>query len=333
MSRPLCLTSILLLLLLPLSICVGSVSLPLESIVAALSGSLTDDATYFIVMENRLPQSLTAVLTGATLAVVGLVMQTLFHNPLADPSLLGVGSGASLGAAVALLVTGGTLCVSTLSAGPFLLTVAAALCGAGSVIALLMLCCKWLHSELSLLVTGVMISFAVSALISLLSFYATADGLQQFILWSFGSFAGVRSNLLALFALLTILPLILILGHSRALDALLLGNDYAANLGIRVKATRNRLLLLTGLLVAVVTALCGPIAFIGLAVPHIARLLTPHGSHRHLLPLTLICGADIALIALMLTHLPGARGIIPLAAITPLLGVPVVIYILLKHRA
>lgn len=322
---------LLLLLLFPLTLFVGSVGLTPAQVLGAFSGS-ADEAARFIVLESRLPQSLTAVLAGAALAVAGLVMQTLFANPLADPSLLGVNSGASLGAAIALLALGGSWSVGAVAFSGVLLTVAAAFVGACAVIALLLVCSRYLRGNLALLVAGVMLSFLISALISLLSFYATAEGVRSFVVWGLGDFSSVSPDRLPLFAALVLVPAGLLLLAARPLNALLLGTDYAANLGVRVRPVRTRLLLLTGLLTAAVTALCGPISFIGLAVPHAARLLLRSADHRRLLPATLLLGADVALLSLLLTHLPGSRGTLPLAAITPLIGVPVVLYILIRRR-
>ena len=327
-------TSLLLfLLLLPACLLVGSVHLAPIEVWQALTGSAPDGSTArFIVVDSRLPQMLTAVLSGMALAVCGLVMQTLFSNPLADPSLLGVNSGASLGAAVALLALGGSWGIGGATLGGTLLTVGAAFVGALAVIGLLVAASRLLRGNLALLVAGVMLSFAISALISLLSFYATADGVRSFVVWGMGDFSALTLERLPLYAALLLLPLLGVLLMARPLDALLLGADYAANLGVRVQRVRTRLLLLTGLLTAAVTALCGPISFIGLAVPHMARLLLRTATHRCPLPLTLVLGADVAMLALVLSHLPGERGTIPLSAITPLMGVPVVAYILLRRE-
>lgn len=321
----------LFLLLLPLSLLTGSVSLSPSEVWAALTGGASDETVRFVVLEVRLPQLLTAVLAGAALAVSGLVMQTLFSNPLADPSLLGVNSGASLGAAVALLLFGGSWTLGAASLSGVVLTVAAAFAGASVVIGLLVVCSRLLRGTLALLVAGVMISFAVSAVISLVSFYATADGVRSYVIWGMGDFSGVPASRLWLFALPVVVSVLLVSLMSRPLNALLLGADYAANLGVRVRTVRTRLLLLTGFLIATATAMCGPIGFIGLAVPHIARLLLRTADHRRLLPATLLLGADVALLSLVITRIPGSRGTLPLAAVTPLIGVPVVIYILLRR--
>lgn len=323
------------LLLLPvlclLSLLVGSVHISPAEVWAALMGS-SDETVRFIVTESRLPQMCTALLAGAALGVSGLVMQTLFSNPLADPSLLGVNSGASLGAAIALLAFGGSFALGGAALSGALFTVGAAFVGACAVIALIALCSRWLTSNLSLLVAGVMLSFIISSVISLLSFYATSEGVRSFVVWGLGDFSGVSSSRLWLMSILVIVPVWGVRLCATSMNALLLGADYATNLGVNVKRVRTLLLILTGLLTAVVTALCGPISFIGLAVPHVSRMLLRTADHRKLLPAVFVMGADVALLSLILSHLPGEAGTLPIAAITPLLGAPVVLYILVKRR-
>lgn len=323
------------LLLLPvlclLSLLVGSVHISPAEVWAALMGS-SDETVRYIVTESRLPQMCTALLAGAALGVSGLVMQTLFSNPLADPSLLGVNSGASLGAAIALLAFGGSFALGGTALSGVLFTVGAAFVGACAVIALIALCSRWLTSNLSLLVAGVMLSFIISSVISLLSFYATSEGVRSFVVWGLGDFSGVSSSRLWLMSILVIAPVWGVRLCATSMNALLLGADYATNLGVNVKRVRTLLLILTGLLTAVVTALCGPISFIGLAVPHVSRMLLRTADHRKLLPAVFVMGADVALLSLILSHLPGEAGTLPIAAITPLLGAPVVLYILVKRR-
>lgn len=309
----------------------GSVPLPAYDVMDTLMGGGCEIFRY-IVVETRLPSALTAVLSGAALAVCGLVMQTLFSNPLADPSLLGVNSGASLGAALVLLLMGGSWAVDMMGMSGMLLTIVAAFLGASTVIALLLALSRMLRGRSSLLVAGVMLSFLVSAVISLLSFYASADGVRSFVVWGMGSFDAVDLERLPLFAAFVLLPCFLLYPLSLSLNALLLGEDYAANLGVNIRRTRTLLLLLTGILTATVTAMCGPVSFIGLAVPHIARLVCRSADHRRLLPATMVIGADIALMALILSRLPGDRGVLPLSVITPFVGVPVVLYILLRRK-
>ncbi len=323
------------LLLLPvlclLSLLVGSVHISPAEVWAALMGS-SDETVRYIVTESRLPQMCTALLAGAALGVSGLVMQTLFSNPLADPSLLGVNSGASLGAAIALLAFGGSFALGGAALSGVLFTVGAAFVGACAVIALIALCSRWLTSNLSLLVAGVMLSFIISSVISLLSFYATSEGVRSFVVWGLGDFSGVSSSRLWLMSILVIVPVWGVRLCATSMNALLLGADYATNLGVNVKRVRTLLLILTGLLTAVVTALCGPISFIGLAVPHVSRMLLRTADHRKLLPAVFVMGADVALLSLILSHLPGEAGTLPIATITPLLGAPVVLYILVKRR-
>lgn len=323
------------LLLLPvlclLSLLVGSVHISPAEVWAALMGS-SDETVRYIVTESRLPQMCTALLAGAALGVSGLVMQTLFSNPLADPSLLGVNSGASLGAAIALLAFGGSFALGGAALSGVLFTVGAAFVGACAVIALIALYSRWLTSNLSLLVAGVMLSFIISSVISLLSFYATSEGVRSFVVWGLGDFSGVSSSRLWLMSILVIVPVWGVRLCATSMNALLLGADYATNLGVNVKRVRTLLLILTGLLTAVVTALCGPVSFIGLAVPHVSRMLLRTADHRKLLPAVFVMGADVALLSLILSHLPGEAGTLPIAAITPLLGAPVVLYILVKRR-
>lgn len=321
----------LLILLCLISLLVGSVQLSPIDVAQVLIGR-SDDMARFVVIESRLPQMLTAVLAGAALSVSGLVMQTLFANPLADPALLGVNSGASLGAALAILLLGGSWTIGEAALSGIALTIVLAFMGACGVIALLMVCSHYLRGNLALLVVGVMLSFVLSAIISLLSFYASADGVRGFVVWGMGDFSGVPLPRLLLMTSLILLPTLGIWSCSRSLNALLLGNDYAANLGINVQRVRTLLLLLTGLLTATVTAMCGPISFIGLAVPHIARMLVRSANHQKLIPQTLVLGAGVAVLSLILSHLPGERGVLPLAAITPFIGVPVVAYILARRR-
>ncbi len=322
---------ILLLLLALVSLCVGSINISISESIDALCGNGSDEM-HFIMIELRFPQMITAILAGSALAVSGLLMQTLFENPLADPSLLGINSGASLGVAIALLVLGGSWTMGDNTLSGIVLTIVAAFVGASIVNVLLVVCSRLLHGNLALLIAGVMVSFVISAIISLLSFYASADGVRSFVVWGLGDFSEVSLQRLPLMIVLTMLPMLMLLWLATPLNAMLLGMDYATNLGINVRRVRTLSLLITGGLTATVTALCGPISFIGLAVPHIARMFFSTSNHRQLLPACVLIGANVALLSLIISHLPGERGILPLAAITPLMGVPIVFYILFKSR-
>lgn len=322
---------ILLLLLALVSLCVGSINISISESIDALCGNGSDEM-HFIMIELRFPQMITAILAGSALAVSGLLMQTLFENPLADPSLLGINSGASLGVAIALLVLGGSWTMGDNTLSGIVLTIVAAFVGASIVNVLLVVCSRLLHGNLALLIAGVMVSFVISAIISLLSFYASADGVRSFVVWGLGDFSEVSLQRLPLMIVLTMLPMLMLLWLATPLNAMLLGMDYATNLGINVRRVRTLSLLITGGLTATVTALCGPISFIGLAVPHIARMFFSTSNHRQLLPACVLIGANVALLSLIISHLPGERGILPLAAITPLMGVPIVFYILFKSK-
>mgnify|MGYP005607067931 FL=1 len=324
------------LLLLPLlaaaALLTGSMRLAPGEVLSALAAAPTDGSpAAFIVWQARVPQIAVALLAGASLSAAGLVMQTLFANPLADPSLLGVNSGASLGAALVLLCGGGALISSGGMIAGFTLTLAAAFLGAMAVMLVLLALSSVLRGNMALLIAGVMISFLLSGIISLLNFYATSQGVRSFVIWGLGDFSGVPLGNLPLYAVPVLLTLFALLFLAKPLNALLLGTEYAHNLGYRVRTVRTLGLLAAGLLAAATTAVCGPVSFIGLAVPHIVRLLYRSADHRLLIPATMLWGGNVALFALLLTRLPGERGILPLAAVTPLIGVPVVFYILSKR--
>lgn len=272
----------------------------------------------FIILSLRLPAAVTALLAGAVLAGGGLVMQTLFRNPLADPSILGVSAGAGLGAAIALLIFGSLALATGMAFG-----------GALAVIALLTAASERVRGDAGLLIVGVMLSFLIGSVTSLLSFFATAEGVRSYVIWGMGDFSGVTGERLILYIIATLVVLLLAPFAVRPLDALLLGPDYARSLGVDPRRWRTLLLVAVGWLTAVTTALCGPIAFIGLAVPHAARRITDTARHSVLLPTTLLLGSATTLACLLLTRLPAAFGlthsILPLGALTPLFGAPIVI--------
>ena len=322
------------LLLLPLlaaaALLTGSMRLAPGEVLSALAAAPSDASpAAFIVWQARVPQIAVALLAGASLSAAGLAMQTLFANPLADPSLLGVNSGASLGAALVLLC-GGTLFAGGGLIVGFMVTLVAAFLGAMAVMLVLLTLSSMLRGNMALLTAGVMNRFLLSGIISLLNFYATSQGVRSFVIWGLGDFSGVPLSSLPLYAVPVGLTLFALLFLAKPFNALLLGADYAHNLGYRVRTVRTLGLLSAGLLSAATTAVCGPVSFIGLAVPHIVRLLYRRADHRLLIPATMLWGGNVALFALLLTRLPGERGALPLAAVTPLIGVPVVFYILTK---
>ena len=311
----------------------GSVKIPVSEVFHILLGGDSAQASWsYIIWESRLPQALTALLTGAALAASGLMLQTAFNNPLAGPDILGINSGAGLGAAIVLLLFGGIMPAGNLLFSGSLALVAAAFAGAIIVTLLILLFASRLRSHTMLLIIGMMIGYIVSSVVSLLNFFSTAEGVQSYMMWGMGNFGGVSRTQLPLFCGFIFVGLAIAVSLVKPLNALLLGDRYARNLGINVRRTRALLLLSTGLLVAVTTAYCGPINFIGLAVPHIARLILGTGNHRILMPATLLTGSLIALLCNLISILPGDHGLLPLNAITPIIGAPVIIYVIMSRR-
>lgn len=323
----------LILVLFAASLVVGAVDIPVSEVVSILTGHESQRASWqYIVLESRLPQALTAILCGAALAVSGLMLQTAFRNPLAGPSIFGINSGASLGVALVLLLLGGSLTAGNVSLSGFVAVLVAAFIGAMLVMGLILLFSTIVHNNVMLLIIGIMIGYLSTSAISLLNFFATDQGVQSYMMWGLGNFGGVTMRQMPLFAGITVVGLFLSLLLVKPLNALLLGEQYAENLGINIRHVRNYLLFVTGLLAAITTAFCGPVAFIGLATPHVARLTIGTDDHRRLLPYTLLCGAAIALLCNVISVLPGDAGIIPINAVTPLLGAPVIIYVVAKQR-
>lgn len=328
---------LLTLLMLALAVCNvlwGSLSIPVADVWHILCGQTVDGhaAWSIIVWQGRVPQTLTALLCGAALGTCGLLLQTAFRNPLAGPSILGIDSGANLGVAVVLLLLGGTATIGGMSVGGHLLVVIAAMAGALLIMALLMLLARMLRSQVMLLITGVIISYVTGSIIQLLNYSATEQGVHSFVIWGMGNFATVGMERLPVFLTLCLAGLGLSLLMVKPLDALLLGNSYAENLGIRIGQVRQMLLLVTGLLTATTTAFCGPISFIGLAVPHLARLALNTAWHRILLPATMLVGANLTLLCNLISTLPRDGSLIPISVITPLIGAPVILYVILKQN-
>lgn len=327
-----CLT-VLVALLAVANLWMGSVDIPAEAVGHILLGwEVDNEAWAFIVRESRVPLCVTALLSGAALSVSGLMLQTAFGNPLADPSILGISSGASLGVALVMLAGGGTVAAGAFSFSGFLAAVLGALAGALVVMGLILFLSTLIRSNVMLLIAGIMVGYIVSSAISLLNFFATAEGVHSYMIWGMGNFGGVPSAQLPWFSAVVAGGLLWAVLLVKPLNALLLGERYAGNLGVNVRWVRGQLLGVTGLLTAVVTAFCGPVAFIGLAVPHVARLLLGTSNHNALLPVTMLCGAAVALLCNLLCILPGEWGMIPLNAVTPVLGAPVIVYVIVRQR-
>ncbi len=313
---------------------IGSVDIPLGEVLNIVAGKGSESSSWeLIVTQSRLPLVATAALSGAALSIAGLLLQTLFNNPLAGPSILGVSSGASLGVAVVMLALGGEL--GTLfgtTVGGYVSVMVGALAGATLILAALVFFSTLVRGATMLLIVGIMISYLASSAISLLNFFSTQEGVHSYVIWGLGNFSGVTLGNLPLFATVIVLALVWSLLLVKPLNALLLGSRYAETLGVNLRHTRNSLLLLTGILTATVTAFCGPIGFLGLVVPHIARLMLDSSDHNVLLPCTMLAGAVVALLCQLVSVLPTSVGIIPINAITPIVGVPIIIYVILNRK-
>lgn len=320
-----------LVLLFFLNIVMGSVNIPVNDIVAIFKGDAADSPAAFIVLESRLPQAVTALLSGAALTVTGLLLQTAFRNPLAGPSVLGVTSGASLGVALVMLFFGGSVSVGNLSFGGQGAVLAGALAGSFAIMALLLVFASCLRNELMLLIAGIMTGYLTSSIITLLTYSSTAQGVYGFTMWGLGNFSSVTLSQLPVFTAVCVVGLVCSALMIKPLNVIRLGEDYARNLGISVNSMRNLLLAVTGVLTAVVTAYCGPVSFIGLAVPHIARFIFRTSNQRVLIPGCMLTGAAIGLLCNFMCTLPDDI-VLPLNAVTPLVGVPVILYVMLKER-
>ena len=310
----------------------GAVRIPVSDVWDILCGHdiAGHTAWTYIIRESRIPQMLTALLCGSALSTCGLLLQTTFRNPLAGPSILGIDAGANLGVAIVMLLLGGAFTMGTLTLGGYLLVILAAMAGALGIMALLLGLSQVLRSRIMLLITGVIISYVTGSIIQLLNYSSTEEGVHSFIVWGMGNFSSVSRDRLPVFCLFILTGLLSSALLVKPLDAMLLGERYAQSLGIRVHRIRQGLLLTTGILTATTTAFCGPISFLGLAVPHIARLTLGTSTHRILLPATMLMGAVLTLSCNLLCTLPFGGRVIPINVVTPLIGAPVILYIILK---
>lgn len=314
----------------------GSLKIPASYIIRILSGSQTDKPIWHeIVLNIRLTKAITAVLVGSGLAIAGLLMQTFFRNPLADPFILGINSGASLGVALAILSLGaaGSLFLTQINTLGDLGVAAAAILGAALVFGLVLLVSRSVKSSNTLLILGLMFGSATSALVSLLIYFSIPERIQAYMIWTYGSFGGVTWNQLKVMAPVMLVGIAISSLLGKSLNALLLGEDYARSLGLNIGRIRFLILLGASILAGTATAFCGPIGFLGVAIPHIARNLLRTSNHKFLLPAVLILGATAALLADVLTQLPGTAFILPINVITSLFGAPFVLWIILRRKA
>lgn len=316
-----------------LNLLVGAIDIPAKEVFAALFGGENIKQSWaYIVLESRLPQAITSVLSGSALAVSGLMLQTAFRNPLADPSIFGISSGSGVGVALAVLLYGGTISAWTYNVSGFVAVFIAALVGAMAVIVIIFTFSIIVRNDVMLLVIGIMVGYLSSSVISLLNFFSTEAGVKSYVVWGMGDFSGVSMQQIPIFAFVVVIGIIGSVFLIKPLNQLMLGEHYALNLGVNTKVVRNWMLLLTGGLTAVVTACCGPVSFVGLAVPHIVRLLLPTSDHGILMPATILMGAIVALVCNLLCVLPWGGGMMPLNAVTPIIGAPMVIYIIMRKR-
>lgn len=308
----------------------GSVDIPASEVWTALTGGDVAKTSWrVIVTETRVPMMLTAAMAGAALAVAGLLLQTCFNNPLAGPSILGISSGASLGVAVVVLAFGGMIAEGW---GQYLNVMLGALAGAGAVLAMLMLMSKVVRSTAMLLIVGILVGYFASSGISLLNYYSSQESVYSFTIWGLGFFSGGSSGRASAFVAVGLPVVLLSMLYIKPLNAMLLGERYAGSLGVDMRRTRHALLALSGVLTAVTTAFCGPIGFLGLIVPHVSRMLLRTSNHVTLLPATALCGAATALLCAYVSVAAGGNGTVPINAITPVIGVPIVIYVILNRK-
>lgn len=318
-----------------LNLVLGSVSIPLRAVWNILWGTGNESVIWQnIIWKSRVPQALTALVAGAGLSVSGLQMQTVFRNPLAGPSVLGISSGASMGVAFVVLLSGslGGVALSKLGfIGEIALTIAA-IAGSLSIMALIVFVSQKVRGNVTLLIIGVMIGYIANAVIGVLKFFSVEEDIRAYVIWGLGSFARVSGNQMTLFIciMVVLLPLSFLL--VKTLNLLLLGDAYARNLGLNIKRARLLVITCSGVLVAIVTAYCGPIIFLGLAVPHLCRGMFRTSDHRILMPASLLAGASLALVCNLIARMPGFEGALPVNSVTALVGAPVVMSVLFNKR-
>lgn len=322
-----------------INIAMGSVPIPVEEAIRIVIGQPTQNAEMSqiwssIIFKTRIPQAMTAIIAGAGLSVAGLEMQTVFRNPLAGPSVLGVSNGASLGVALLILLSGaiGGKAMSSLGLyGNVAITVAAAI-GAITVMGVIAIVARAVKGNVTLLIVGVMIGYIANAIISILKYFSPPEDIHAYTIWGLGSFASVSASQIGLFAGIMVVLLAAAMFLVKPLNMLLLGENYAQNLGLNVAQAKVCIILSSGFLVAICTAFCGPISFLGLAVPHLARGLFRTADHRIIMPASLLTGALLALACNLIARIPGAEGALPVNSVTSLIGAPVVIWVIFSNR-
>ena len=313
---------------------VGSVTIPFSDLFNVFFGSESNPTVSTIVLDYRLPQAVTALFAGAALSVAGLLMQTLFRNPLADPSMLGISSGAGLGVAITILLTGilGGSALSTMGIWSNLGVSLAAFVGATLVLMLILGFSSRVRNMTTLIIIGLMVSYLAGSLTDIMKFFSMKEDIHAFVIWGMGSFSAVGTSKLTFFSISIIIGLFASLFMSKNLNIILLGDLYAENLGVNVKRNNLFIILVSGYLTAIVTAYCGPIAFLGLAIPHLTRFIFKTSDHRILVPAVMLIGVVVSLLCNLVARMPGFEGNLPINAVTAFIGAPIVIWVILRKR-
>lgn len=317
-----------------LNLFVGSVTIPFADLFNVFFGSEVNPTVSTIVFDYRLPQAVTALFAGAALSVAGLLMQTLFRNPLADPSMLGISSGAGLGVAITILLTGilGGSALSTMGIWSNLGVSLAAFVGATLVLMLILGFSSRVRNMTTLIIIGLMVSYLAGSLTDIMKFFSMKEDIHAFVIWGMGSFSAVGTSKLMFFSISIALGLFASLFMSKNLNVILLGDLYAENLGVNVKRNNLFIILVSGYLTAIVTAYCGPIAFLGLAIPHLTRFIFKTSDHRILVPAVMLIGMVVSLLCNLVARMPGFEGNLPINAVTAFIGAPIVIWVILRKR-
>lgn len=330
------LISLLMVLFFLLNIIIGSIFIPLSEVVDVLfaSGENASQVAQNIILRSRLPQAATALAAGAGLAISGLQMQTIFHNPLASPSVLGISNGASLGVALVVLLSGsvGGVALSSMGLAGNALLIASAIIGSLAVMMLILAISQKVKGNATLLIIGVMVGYVATAIIGVLKYFSNEEDIRAYVVWGLGSFSRVSAGQVWLFVsiMMALVPLSMLL--IKTMNILLLGDKYAQNLGLNIAQARMLVISCSGVMVAVVTAYCGPIMFLGLAVPHLCRALWRTNDNRVLMPATALTGAALALICNLIARMPGFEGALPVNSVTALIGAPIVASVLFHHK-
>lgn len=325
---------IIIVLLFLFNLFIGTITIPFEDLLDIIFGNNTDSTNSVIVLNYRLPQAITALFAGAALSVSGLLMQTLFKNPLADPSMLGVSSGAGLGVSIIVLLTGiiGEKALVSFGLWADLSVSIAAFVGASMVLLLLLLFSFKLKNMTSLIIIGLMISYLAGSITDIMKYFSMKEDIHAFVIWGLGSFSAVGSSKIWFFTISISIGLILSILLIKKLNIIILGDTYAENLGLNIRKNNIAIILISGFLTAIVTAYCGPISFLGLAVPHLTRFIFRTSDHRILLPTTMLMGMSVSLLCNIVARIPGFEGNLPINAVTAFIGAPVVIWVILRKR-